>query len=191
MLFYISKHNDSINVRYNVKANLITVIPLLLIALTTFLLLLFFVNITFMKILFGVISLIILASIVTFAVFTVKFELTISKTGVLYTKAFTTVFLSWSDINEIGICYSKSRDNVSHHYYQPQTSLYFASRHLTDHEKTAFYDKRLPKSIKAICWTETSTQELDNLLVEVSSHIQGISKKEIISFNCNSLKYNL
>lgn len=185
------KHNDSLSVRYNIKTYLITVIPVLIIVLTVFLLLLFFVDILLLKFLFGAISIIVFVSIVIFTVFTVKFEFLINKHGVLYKKAFTTAFLKWDDINEIGICYSKNKDNMSSHYYQPQTSIYFASRHLTEYEKTSFYDKHLPKSIKTIYWTETSTKELDNLLVEVSSYIQNFSNIEIISFNCDSLKYNL
>lgn len=190
-MFCMTKHNDSLSVRYNIKTYLIIVMPSLLIALTVFLLLLFFVDILLFKFLFGAISTIVFVSIVIFTVFTVKFEFLINKHGVLYKKAFTRAFLKWDDINEIGICYSKSKDNVSYHYYQPLTSIYFASRHLTDYEKLSFYDKRLPKSIKTICWTETSTKELDNLLVEVSSYIQNLSNIEVISFNCYSLKYNL
>ena len=192
-MFNIVKHKDSFSIRYNTKANLIIVIPILILVLVLvlFLLLLLFVDIAFFKFLFGVISIIILLCIVMFIVFTVKFELLIYKEGVLCKKAFTTVFLKWNEINEIAICCDKSIETASYHYYQPQTSIYFASRCLTDYEKLHFYDKHLSKSIKTVIWTEASTNEFYNLLEEISDYIQRFSNIEIIRFNCDSLKYNL
>ena len=190
-MFCIVKYKDSLSVRYNTKANLIAVMPVLILALAIFILLLIFVDVAFMKLLFGVISIIILLFIVIVIVFTLNFELLIDEHGVLYKKAFTKAFLKWSDINEIAICYSKSKETASYHYYQPQTSIYFASRHLTDYEKSHFYDKRLPESVKIISLTEASTNEFDNLLDEISSFIQRFSNVDRNSFNCDSLKYNL
>ena len=88
-MFCIVKHKDSLSVRYNTKANLIAVMPVLILALAIFILLLIFVDVAFMKLLFGVISIIILLFIVMVIVFTLNFELLIDEHGVLYKKAFT------------------------------------------------------------------------------------------------------
>jgi len=190
-LFYIVKHEDSLIIRYNIKANLIIVIPVLFFVFAIFLLLFIFVDLVFFKILFVVISTIVLLSIVMFTVFTVKFQLRIDEYGVLCKKAFTTAFLKWPEMSEIAICRNIDKGIASYHYYRPQTSIYFASRHLTDYEKSHFYDERLSKSVKAVFLTEVSTNEFDNLLDEISSYIQRFSNIEIIRFNCHSLKYNL
>ena len=113
-------------------------------------------------------------------------EISINKSGVLYNHSFTKKFICWDEIKEIAICCSRNRNVYG--YYHPQTSIYFSKRHLTKYEKTNFYDKKLPASVKIICFTQQSSNEFDSLLHEISYYVKMFSNTEIINFNSQELR---
>ena len=189
--YVIIKNDDTLIVRYNKGAYLLPIIPSLLLLPTASIWLSIVVSISFIKYIFICLAIIFMSAIVLSTINAVKFQIIIDKDGVLCRKLFTTTYMAWHTISQIGICCSKIFENPSGCYDPPLTSIYFASRCLTEYEKKYFHDKRLPKSVRTIFWREDSSREFDSLLKEVSDYIQKFSSIQIIYFDCDTLKYNL
>ena len=185
-MFDIVKQNESLNIRYNKKAGLIIIIPICSLILAVFVALSIFVSDLALRIVFILTSIAVLAFAIACIISTVKFQLIIDKSGVLYNHSFQKKFMGWDEINEIAICCSRNRNVYG--YYHPQTSIYFSKRHLTKYEKTNFYDKKLPTSVKIICFTQQSSNEFDSLLHEISYYVKMFSNTEIINFNSQELR---